>query len=102
MKQLVEFQIGEDEEPLLIEVEEPVQGATQRVALDPAKLAYKASQSFNDAIAKSVKPVANAVIGNVKGLTEPPDEVEVSFGLVMSMEAGAVITSGGGQCKLHG
>lgn len=95
MKQLVEFQLGEEEGVVLIEVEEPVQGASQRVALNPSKLAYQASQTFSEAIAKSVKPVAQALMKEVKSLQDPPDEVEVAFGIVMSMEAGAVVTVGG-------
>lgn len=94
MKQLVEFQLDEDGSTVLIEVEEPVQGATQRVALNPGRLAYKATQSFTGALAKSVKPVANALIREMRTLDEPPDEIQATFGLMMSMEAGAVITAG--------
>jgi Trypsin-co-occurring domain 1 len=96
MKQLVEFQVDDEGSVVLVEVEEPVQGATQRVALNPGRLAYQATKSFTEALAKSVKPVASAIIQEMRSLDEPPDEIEATFGLTMSMEAGAVITAGSG------
>ena len=98
MTHLVEFQIGNTEESgiILAEVEEPVSGATQRVALNPGKLAYQATQSFSEAMAKTIKPVATAIIDNVRELQDAPDEVEITFGLTMSMQAGAVVASAKG------
>ncbi|MEM9006516.1 MAG: CU044_2847 family protein [Cyanobacteria bacterium P01_F01_bin.86] len=93
MKQLVEFDL-EDGSSILVEVEEPVQNATQRAALNPQKVAYKANQAFNAAIRHTIRPTAIAVVGEVRNLPDPPEEVEAKFGLKLSMSVGAVITAG--------
>jgi hypothetical protein len=95
MKQLLEFLLGDDGGTILVEVEEPAKVATQRVALGRDQLAYKAKESFNAALKKVVRPTAVALITEMRGLPDPPNEIEARFGIKMSMEVGAVITAGG-------
>jgi len=89
MKHMVEFDL-DDGESIFVEMEdvEP----DDRIGLAP-QVTTRAQRSFNAAIAK-IRPVANAVIGQVRSFNEPADEVEVRFGLKMSAEFGAVIASG--------
>lgn len=51
-----------------------------------------AQQTFEQAIVR-VQPVAEAIIGRLRFIADPPDEVHVEFGLELSAEAGAFIAS---------
>ncbi|MBA2443968.1 MAG: hypothetical protein H0V49_01385 [Nocardioidaceae bacterium] len=51
-----------------------------------------AQQTFEQAIAR-VQPAAEAIIGRLRFISDPPDEVHVEFGLELSAEAGAFIAS---------
>ncbi|NEZ60350.1 CU044_2847 family protein [Adonisia turfae] len=93
MKQLVEFDL-EDGNSILVEVEEPVKNATQRVSLSPNQVAYRASQAFNTAVRKAIRPTAVAVVNEIRDLPDPPQEVEVKFGMKLSMSVAAVIAAG--------
>ncbi|MGK7872612.1 MAG: CU044_2847 family protein [Xenococcaceae cyanobacterium] len=90
MKRIIEFPL-EDGESIFVEVEE-TEPVDDRIGLAD-NVAQVAKNSFESAIDK-IKPVANAVIGRVRSLNEPADEVEVKFGLKMSAEMGAVIAAG--------
>ncbi|CCI05103.1 conserved hypothetical protein [Microcystis aeruginosa PCC 9443] len=57
------------------------------------EIAVKAAQSFEDAL-NGIKPVANAIINKVKSFNEPADQVEVKFGIKMTVGLGAIIASG--------
>ncbi|MFB8790864.1 MAG: CU044_2847 family protein [Potamolinea sp.] len=90
MKRIVEFPL-ESGDSVLIEVDEP--GPTDaRIGLGN-KVVKTAQQSFESALEK-VKPLASAILSKVRSLNEPADEVEVKFGIKMSAELGAIVTSG--------
>ena len=88
----------EDGTPFLVEVEEPEGSAIQRVtAVNTGKLVYQAKVTLEEALDR-VKPVASTVLSRLKaGLTTPADEIEVTFGLKLSAEAGAIISAVGGE-----
>ena len=90
MKRIVEFPL-ESGDSILIEVDEPAP-SDARIGLGN-KVVKTAQQTFESALEK-VKPVANAILTKVRSLDEPADEVEVKFGIKMSAELGAVVTSG--------
>ena len=96
-KALAQFTL-EDGTSFLVEVDEPEGSAIQRVAaVETGELVYKAKQNLEEALDK-VKPVASTVISKLKsGLTTPADEVEVTFGLKLSAEAGVIFSSVGGE-----
>ncbi len=57
---------------------------------------YKTEQSIQTALGK-VPKIASDVMSSLKaGLTTPADEVEVKFGLDLSVESGVVISTVGG------
>ncbi|NER83856.1 MAG: hypothetical protein F6K42_30800 [Leptolyngbya sp. SIO1D8] len=95
-KALAEFQL-EDGGSFLIEVPEPEsENALEPVSLD-GQIVYQATQSFEAAIAK-VQPVVSSIASRLKaGLTTPADEVEIKFGLNLSVEAGVIFSSVGGE-----
>lgn len=96
-KAIAQFTL-EDGTPFLVEVDEPTTGAVQRVtSISTGKLVYQAKVSLEEALDR-VKPVASTVLSKLKsGLTTPADEIEVKFGLKLNAEAGAIISSVGGE-----
>jgi len=92
MKRLVEFPL-EDGTSMLVEIEEPDQGGLVKASRSDNVVA-KAYQTLEKSLEK-VKPAAQFVIQKLRELHDAPDEVQVSFGLKLSAEAGAVLASGG-------
>lgn len=92
MKRLVEFPL-EDGECMLVEIDEPEQGGLVGASRTGNAIA-KAQQTLEESLER-VKPAAQSVIDKLRKLNDPPDEVEVSFGLKLSAEAGVVLAAGG-------
>ncbi|MFQ6102584.1 MAG: CU044_2847 family protein [Anaerolineae bacterium] len=96
MKRLVEFPL-EDGGSILVEVEE-----AERPGMVPAAAAKgvpeKAQQTFEAALEK-VRPAAAVIIKKLRALHDPPDEIEVEFGLKMSAEAGAFVAAAGAEAN---
>jgi len=92
MKQLVEFPL-EDGGSILVEVETP-ETAGMVPASRGGEVVAKAQQTFEAALEK-VRPAAGAIIAKLRALHDPPDEIEVEFGLKMSAEAGAIVAAAG-------
>jgi len=97
MKHLVEFPL-EDGGTILVEAEqlEPAEGVVP--ATRPGEVIAKATETFEHALEK-VKPAANAIINKLRGLSDPPDEIEVEFGLKLNAEAGGVVASAGAEAN---
>ncbi len=93
MKRIVEFPL-ENGDSILVEVDEPAL-TDDRIGLRD-EVTQKAQRTFESAL-DTVKPLANAIMTKVRSLNEPADEVEVKFGVKMSVELGAVIASGNGE-----
>ena len=94
MKRLVEFPL-QDGGSILVEVEDAGgMGVVREAARGGRDVPEKARQTFEAALDK-IRPAAASIIKKLRGLHDPPDEIEVEFGLKMSAEAGAVVASGG-------
>lgn len=91
MKRLVEFPL-EAGGAVIVEVEEAELEAGVVRASRPGEIAARAAQTFEAALEK-IKPAASAIIAKLRSLSDPPDEMEVEFGLKLSAEAGAVVAS---------
>lgn len=89
--QLVEFRL-EDGGYVIVEVDE------QRGGVKPASPKDKITEAeitFEEALDK-VRPAAEAIIRKLRtGISIPPDEVEVEFGLKLNAKAGAYIAQAG-------
>lgn len=96
-KQLVEFSL-EDGSKFLVEVEESEDNAIERVALPSGRMVAEAKHSFEEAIG-SIKPVVASITNKLKDLS--PQEMEVKFGVKLSADAGAFITSIGGEVNFE-
>lgn len=98
MKRLIEFPL-EDGDSILVEVDVD---ETEETGLVPASrgertgadVPAKATMTFETAMEK-VKPAAAAIVKKLRDLSDPPDEMEVEFGLKLSAEAGAVVAAAG-------
>ena len=97
---LAQFEM-EDGSTFLIQVPEPESdNALEPVAID-GQMIYQATQKFEAAL-DVVKPVASAVVSRLKdGLTTPADEVEVKFGLNLSVDSGVIFAAVGGEVNFE-
>lgn len=88
MAQLIEF-AADGDQSIYVQVEDSVTGPVTR-GIGSQSIATRASQTFEDAISR-VRPAAEAIVAQLRGLAAAPDEVGVEFGLALSAEAGAFI-----------
>ena len=95
MNRLIEFDL-EEGGSILVEGEAkgPEPGGMVPASRGVEEVPEKARQSFEAALDK-VRPAAAAIIKKLRALHDPPDEVEVEFGLKMSAEAGAFVAAAG-------
>jgi hypothetical protein len=91
MKRWIEFPLGEEDETILVEVEEP-EGQIIKASLKPGEVIEKASMTLDQALEK-LKPAAAAIIAKMRTLADSPDEMEVKFGIKLNAQAGAVIAA---------
>jgi hypothetical protein len=92
MKRLVEFSLDEGGS-VLVEVDEPSAGPVMRgIGNDRSALVEKADRTFEDAAA-AVTPTARSLIAQLRSVEDPPDEVDIEFGLQLSAQSGAFIAS---------
>lgn len=89
MKRLVEFPL-EEGSFILVEVDVPDESGM--VPASRGEVIERAQQTFEQALDK-IRPAAQSIIVKLRNLNDPPDEVEVEFGLKMSAEVGAIIAS---------
>ena len=91
MKRLIEFPL-ETGGSVLVQVEEPAEEVSITRAGRVREVAVQANQTFEAALER-LKPAADAIIAKLRGLTDPPDEVQVEFGVTLSAEAGMIVAS---------
>lgn len=91
MKRLIEFPL-EGGGSIVVEVDEPVpEGGVERAAR-PSEISEKAEETFQAALDK-IKPAAESIINQLRGISEVPDEIGVEFGIKLNGKFGAVIAS---------
>ena len=95
MKHLVEFPL-EEGGSILIQIDEPESGGTVRAGRDAT--IEKARETFEDALNK-VLPAAKSVVEQLRNMESKPDEIEVTFGINLSAQAGAFIASATAQAN---
>lgn len=94
-KQLAQFAL-EDGTTFLVEVDQPESPAVERVAAPSGQMVLKAQQTL-EATLDQIKPVAGVILTKLKQLNTPADEVEVKFGIKLTVDAGAVFASVGSE-----
>ncbi len=95
MKRLVEFP-SDGGGTIMVEVEDLAPAGQTRRGLSTSAVVERAQNSFEDALEKT-RPIASGLIGRLREIgdsaVEPPDEIQVEFGLLLSAEAGAVLAA---------
>jgi hypothetical protein len=95
MKRLVKFP-SDSGEPILVEVEDVGLGGETRRGLSTSAVVERAQTSFEDALERA-RPMATSLMGKLHAIGDaagnPPDEVQVEFGIVLNAEAGAILAS---------
>jgi hypothetical protein len=99
MRRIIEFPVP-DGGVLLVEVDEP-EGAGPRPAGTGEGAIERATMGLDQAISK-VRPLAEQLLTQLRGLTRRPDQVTVEFGIKLNVTAGIVIanTAVEGNCKV--
>ncbi|MBK3580124.1 hypothetical protein JHN63_41320 [Streptomyces sp. MBT65] len=88
---VVELPVGPGEADVVkVEVREVDEGI-QQVAR-PGQVVARASRSLGDML-RSVRPVAETFVGSFRDIAQPPDEIALAFGVTLTAEADALITS---------
>jgi hypothetical protein len=91
MRRYIEFPLDEGGF-IMVEIDEPEPDGGLVKASRESAMIERSQLNFDQALDK-VRPAANAIIGKLRKLSDPPDEIEVEFGLKMSAEAGAVVAA---------
>ena len=95
MAYLVEVPV-DGAEPILVEVADLADGVVR--AARPGDVVATATESFQAALAK-FRPMAAAIVEEFRQLGERPEEINVEFGLKLTVEAGMVIAHTGGEAN---
>ncbi len=86
---------------MLMEVEvDPSEQDGMVPASRRGEIAIKARQTFEEAL-EQIKPGAEIIVEKLRGMSSKPDEMEVSFGLKMSANAGAFIAASGVEANFN-
>ena len=98
-KVLAEFSL-EDGTAIRVKVPKPLDSsAVEEVSILDETL-YKAEETIESALSK-VTPIASAVMSSLRAGVITPNEVEVKFGLDLSVESGVVISRVGGSVNFE-
>jgi hypothetical protein len=97
VRNLIEFPV-EGGGTVVVEVDEAPRDGAVRRGLAPAELVSRADQTVEAAFAR-VRPAATALVESLHALARPPDQIEVSFGIRLSGEAGAFIAKTAGEAN---
>ncbi len=94
MARYVEFPT-ESGDTILIEMEEAETSGIRKAGISPEDLVERADKTFEQALS-SLRVSAQAIVRTVSGLAQPPDEVEVTFGLKIAGEVNALAVAKAG------
>lgn len=88
MPRYMEFRT-EGGDTVLIEMEEAETPGVRKAGLGPGEVVERADKAFEQAIG-SLRASAQSIVNTVSSLADPPDEVEVTFGLEIAGEVKAL------------
>jgi hypothetical protein len=97
VKHFIEFPL-EDGETIVVEVDEPEERGSRRVARGTEEEPEKASQTFEQALRK-IRPATEKVITTLRDLIQKPAEIEMEFGFSLSAGTGVIIASASTQAN---
>jgi hypothetical protein len=93
-------QIEDDDEIILVEMT-PTPGV-RSVSIDPKDIAEKSKEAIDHAM-KSMRGMAKKTVKAIKEIpvTERPHKLEVSFGLKLTAEGGALVAKAGVEAAIN-
>ncbi len=97
MKRLVKFPL-EDGSFVTVETDEPEPAGGIVKAGRPGDVLGEASQTFESTIS-ILQPISSALIEKLRGAANPPNEIEVKFGISLNATVGVVISKIGGDAN---
>jgi hypothetical protein len=80
----------EDAAAVVMEIDEEAADSGVVRSARPGEVVATATMSLGDAL-EQLQPMAQTIIRKLRDLAERPDEIEVEFGLKMTLAAGLVI-----------
>jgi hypothetical protein len=100
VKQIVEYSLA-DGGSIWVEIETEYDQASDGLlpASDGSNTVRKAEETFGEALS-TIREVAAEVIGQVRSLASPPDEVSVQFGVKLTGQTNIIIASGSAEASL--
>ncbi len=72
----------------------------QQVSLTPGDMVEKSKEALDSAM-NTVHHMARRVVGTIEALADPPSVLEVSFGLKLNAETGAIIAKAGMEATIN-
>ncbi len=98
---MTEFKIDENM-PILVQFEPGVGGVGQvsKVGLVSSDLAEKAAAALDKAM-NTIHHMARRVTSAMDAMVKKPSEVEVSFGITLDAEAGALVAKAGMEASIN-
>lgn len=84
--------------PVLVEF--TARPGVQQVSLSPADLAEKSRKALDSAM-NTVHHMARRVVDTINKLADKPSVLEVSFGLKLDAETGAIIAKAGAEASIN-
>jgi hypothetical protein len=91
MKQIVEFQSETTDKPILIEIASDEEFGFEEASGLGEKI-KKGATSIEEAFSH-LKPIAEALLKKMDGISQKPDEISIAFGLKLNAQAGVVVSS---------
>ncbi|MCL6449754.1 MAG: hypothetical protein K6T75_00460 [Acetobacteraceae bacterium] len=95
---LLQFSLGGGE-VIHVEVEAPPPAAGVFRGAPPPRVIEDTHKAFDAALGK-IRPVAESLVGHLRGMLHAPEEIEVEFGVKMDAEAGVVLARCGMEANL--
>lgn len=86
----------EDGGSITVEVEEGPRGTLRSAR--PDEVVATAGRTL-EATVERIGPASRAIVGKLKELAEPPDEIGVEFGMKLNAEAGVIIARTSGEAN---
>jgi hypothetical protein len=79
----------EGADPFVMEIDGDVDGGVIRSAR-PGEIVATVTQSF-DAALERLRPMTRVILAKVRDIAEGPEQIDIEFGLKMTMEAGLIV-----------
>ncbi len=90
MKRFIKFPL-EDGSFITVETDEPEPAGGIVKAARPEEVVGEASKTFESTIS-TLQPISSALIEKLRGAANPPNEIEVKFGITLNAAVGVVIS----------